>query len=581
LYLPLIKAEPAVRKRPPPEPVSGSFERELESRINQGLDRDDRRQRLTDARDASRPSDPVESRRSADPPESRSVDDRSDRERVDAADTAPSREGIPALEGARKDSRTSSAATPEPRRDATTDGDAQDPAVAGDDAEAGDTASATAQGDAANALAANELFVPPGLIPAADAAQVSPRPVTGDAGSQSSQAAAQTQPVAPGSASKPVPAPTGAPATVSPTGTDASSTPVTGPADPSRDPGEGQTRRDDALFTQPYDSQRGSSSAATPDRSDVAPGLPEQATPARKEVLPNVSPRNEASAAADSKAQRAEPAATVEPRTRDASSTSNENVAARIAGFVAPEAHGSAKSGAAESSSPVTAQPALAEVATTNATMAFVETATSPAPSRSAVSSGATAAVSTTDTTATARLDEITGQAKVEDIARVVGVNMGSRNSHVRLTLNPPQLGEMRIDVQLRQDVMSLRIQVETEAAFARIGSTAGQLKHALEQHGVAVEHFDVQLRGFHSSASRSEPHSGHHGHTGQDARFTDGQQTFDHDRSQTQSARDETRHRSDGPAGEPARDIAEDVEFAEAAWVESVLTATAVDLVA
>jgi len=101
LYLPLIKAEPAVRKRPPPEPVSGSFERELESRINQGLDRDDRRQRLTDARDASRPSDPVESRRSADPPESRSVDDRSDRERVDAADTAPSREGIPALEGAR------------------------------------------------------------------------------------------------------------------------------------------------------------------------------------------------------------------------------------------------------------------------------------------------------------------------------------------------------------------------------------------------------------------------------------------------------------------------------------------------
>ena len=92
---PPLAPSPPVPQRPPPEPVGDAFERELESRINKGHDRDDRRKRLAEEFGSSRPDELPERQRSSEPPEARATQDRPEPEPDPVSDPVPTDQGDP------------------------------------------------------------------------------------------------------------------------------------------------------------------------------------------------------------------------------------------------------------------------------------------------------------------------------------------------------------------------------------------------------------------------------------------------------------------------------------------------------
>ena len=83
----------------------------------------------------------------------------------------------------------------------------------------------------------------------------------------------------------------------------------------------------------------------------------------------------------------------------------------------------------------------------------------------------------------------------VQELARVVRSNLGSRHASMTLRLDPPELGTVRIDVRMNNQALTLHIEAQTEAGRDALQSRLSDLKQALEQHGVRVERAEVELR--------------------------------------------------------------------------------------
>lgn len=79
-----------------------------------------------------------------------------------------------------------------------------------------------------------------------------------------------------------------------------------------------------------------------------------------------------------------------------------------------------------------------------------------------------------------------------ERLVRSLRMQVGERYSTARMRLNPPELGEMRVDVHLRGDEVELEVRTTDEAARRIVAGRAEELRSALEQGGVTVRRFDV-----------------------------------------------------------------------------------------
>lgn len=163
--------------------------------------------------------------------------------------------------------------------------------------------------------------------------------------------------------------------------------------------------------------------------------------------------------------------------------------------------------------------------------------------------------------------------APLQDVVKFVAGSVGSRNAHVRMQLDPPDLGAMRIDIRTRQQVLTVRIEVETADALARIQGGVAQLKQSLEQHGLVVERFDVQLRPTHSASPQSD------GGDVRDDRFSDPHSSFERDRTENESSRG-AGPSSAGLGGDGDDRIEDTATVASEGEVRrSILTAASVDL--
>lgn len=83
----------------------------------------------------------------------------------------------------------------------------------------------------------------------------------------------------------------------------------------------------------------------------------------------------------------------------------------------------------------------------------------------------------------------------VTELARLVRSNIGPRHATMVLNLDPPELGRLRIDVQMHRDQLTLRLQAESAQGHEALQSRLTQLRSALELHGVQVQQVDVELR--------------------------------------------------------------------------------------
>jgi hypothetical protein len=83
----------------------------------------------------------------------------------------------------------------------------------------------------------------------------------------------------------------------------------------------------------------------------------------------------------------------------------------------------------------------------------------------------------------------------VDRLTQVLSSSVTPRSSFLRLQLEPPELGQLRIEVRMNQDVLSMRVQAETSAVKGLIEERMGELKAAMHQQGIRVDRVDVDVK--------------------------------------------------------------------------------------
>jgi flagellar hook-length control protein FliK len=86
------------------------------------------------------------------------------------------------------------------------------------------------------------------------------------------------------------------------------------------------------------------------------------------------------------------------------------------------------------------------------------------------------------------------------DSARLLGrvarafVAAQERDSEVRLRLSPPELGSLLLEVHVQDGVLIAQLQTETEAARTAIVDNLAVLRDRLNEQGLRIERFEVDL---------------------------------------------------------------------------------------
>lgn len=89
--------------------------------------------------------------------------------------------------------------------------------------------------------------------------------------------------------------------------------------------------------------------------------------------------------------------------------------------------------------------------------------------------------------------------------ARVVRGLMSAvqqRGGMVTLRLQPPELGMVRVELQLREGAVQAAFMAERESARSLLQTQIGHLRHALESQGLLVERLNVQAMDAQSNSS-------------------------------------------------------------------------------
>ena len=158
--------------------------------------------------------------------------------------------------------------------------------------------------------------------------------------------------------------------------------------------------------------------------------------------------------------------------------------------------------------SPTAATPS--QPSTTTATPTVV--AAGPTPSTSA--SGSPALGNTadgSDGTATSGVDRVRFVQRVARAFQSVGTNGGS----VRLRLSPPELGSVKLEVSLKNGVLTAHAQTETSQARDALVENLPALRERLAEQNVQVDQFDVDLFDSSSGGTPNQSQAGDDGSPG------------------------------------------------------------------
>ena len=95
------------------------------------------------------------------------------------------------------------------------------------------------------------------------------------------------------------------------------------------------------------------------------------------------------------------------------------------------------------------------------------------------------------------RGDGLTEVERVRFVQRVARAfhSMGDEGGEVRLRLSPPELGSLRLEVSMRDGVMSARLEAETASARNVLLENLPALRERLAEQNIKVERFDVDVR--------------------------------------------------------------------------------------
>lgn len=169
---------------------------------------------------------------------------------------------------------------------------------------------------------------------------------------------------------------------------------------------------------------------------------------------------------------------------------------------------------------PAAAPPVATHVATTNV---VPSAAAPPSPPPAAEPAGSAAPVagdahqpSRTNTVpprgaprSGANPDGLTSAERMRFIQRVGRAfqRIGETGGQLRLRLSPPELGSLKLDVTVRDGLLTARLEAETDSARNLLLDNLPQLQQRLSEQGIKIERFDVDL--MNQSPGGSREHAG------------------------------------------------------------------------
>jgi hypothetical protein len=83
--------------------------------------------------------------------------------------------------------------------------------------------------------------------------------------------------------------------------------------------------------------------------------------------------------------------------------------------------------------------------------------------------------------------------ANIERIVRIIAQRIGGERSHTVMRLDPPELGSLRLQMDLRGEALTLRIDTSTHVAHRLLTDDAEQLRQGLEAAGIRLERIDIR----------------------------------------------------------------------------------------
>jgi flagellar hook-length control protein FliK len=241
-------------------------------------------------------------------------------------------------------------------------------------------------------------------------------------------------------------------------------------------------------------SPRGSSSTGTESSPETASKLADKATTANK---------TQDSGTHSGKSPTARPTtSSIDYRPADALSTR-----AALTGQSTPRSSGNAVASTARVSNGLTARALPNAVGVTRVTAAAQVqaaarpivvgspkgSAQTPLGALSARSSTKSGAFSTVKAGVSRAADTADRGANIERIVRVIAQRIGAERSHTVMRLDPPELGSLRLEMDLKGDVLVLRIDTSTHVAHRLLSEDVDKLRQGLEVSGIHLERVDVR----------------------------------------------------------------------------------------
>lgn len=87
------------------------------------------------------------------------------------------------------------------------------------------------------------------------------------------------------------------------------------------------------------------------------------------------------------------------------------------------------------------------------------------------------------------------GNDAIEGVARMLNTGRGSGRYQATMQLDPPELGQLRVQVRMHQQAMTLHVQAESHSVARMIESRLSDLREALGTHGIRIDRAHVVVR--------------------------------------------------------------------------------------
>ena len=124
---------------------------------------------------------------------------------------------------------------------------------------------------------------------------------------------------------------------------------------------------------------------------------------------------------------------------------------------------------------------------------------------RGSSSQGGFSSESATSTTAHRAGQAESEPSALEQVVRAARAQIGARHSQVRLQLQPPDLGRLRIDVRIDGKTLQMHMEAQTEVAHRLLTSRVAELRGTLQAQGLNVERVQIDLRGPQQTSSPNQ----------------------------------------------------------------------------